>query len=306
MILCCGDALIDFLPAKTTAGAAAYQPAVGGSVHNVAIALGRLGLPVSFFSGLSNDFFGEMIVSSLQHSKVSLAYCPRFDLHTTLAFVRMENGHARYAFVDDASAGRMLGVSNLPDIGTDVTCVHFGSIHLIRDPVAGAMEVLAARAARDTVITFDPNVRPSLITDRKDFLKRVRGFGQEADIIKLSDEDLNWLSDGEDFETIARRWLSRGTKLVILTEGEHGAQALSNSFHWRVPGVKTTVVDTVGAGDTFTAGVLASLEKAGALTKAALHEPAPQLVEEALRFGARAAAITCSRAGADPPWSHEV
>lgn len=306
MILCCGDALIDFLPATTPAGAAAYQPVVGGSVHNVAIALGRLGLPVAFFSGLSNDFFGEQIVASLQASNVSLAYAPRFDRHTTLAFVRMENGHARYVFVDDASAGRLLTVSDLPDLGAEVTCVHFGSIHLIRDPVAGAMEVLAARAARDRVITFDPNVRPSLIADRKDFLKRVRGFGQEADIIKLSDEDLHWLSDGEDFATIARRWLSRGTKLVILTEGEHGAQALSSNHHWRVPGVQTNLVDTVGAGDTFTAGVLTSLQRAGALTKAALHDPAPQLVEEALRFGARAAAITCSRAGADPPWAHEV
>ncbi len=306
MILCCGDALIDFLPAQTATGAPAFQPVVGGSVHNVAIALGRMAVPAAYFSGLSSDFFGEQIVASLKASKVSLDYAPRFDRHTTLAFVRMENGHARYVFVDDASAGRLLTVADLPELGPEITCVHFGSIHLIRDPVAGAMEVLAARASRDRVITFDPNIRPTLITDRKDFLKRVRGFGQVADIIKLSDEDFAWLADGESFETVAHRWLSRGSHLVILTEGEKGARALSSRRTWTVPGVKAQVVDTVGAGDTFTAGVLASLHADGALTKPALANPAPDLIERALSFGARAAAITVSRAGADPPWRREL
>jgi fructokinase len=306
MILCCGDALIDFLPVVTADGVPAFRPVVGGSVHNVAIALGRLGVPTGFFSGISKDFFGEQIVESFTASGVSLTHAPRFDWHTTLAFVRMENGHPRYAFIDDAAAGRMLSIADLPEIGPEISALHFGSIHLIRDPVAGAMEVLAARGGRDRLVSYDPNIRPSLITDRRDFLKRVRGFGQLADIIKLSDEDFAWFADGSSFEDAARSWLNAGSKLVILTEGAAGARALSQHHAWHVPGVTAKVVDTVGAGDTFTAGVLTSLHRAGALSKSALINPAPQLIDDALRFAARAAAITVSRAGADPPWQREL
>jgi fructokinase len=306
MILCCGDALIDFLPAVTAAGAAAFQPVVGGSVHNVAIALGRMGVPSAYFSGLSNDFFGEQIAQSLTASGVSLAYAPRFARHTTLAFVRMENGHARYAFIDDASAGRLLTVADLPRLGPEIEVVHFGSIHLIQDPVAGAMEVLAARAAPTKVVTFDPNIRPTLIHDRADYLKRFNGFKAQSDIMKLSDEDLAWLAPDGHIEALAAEWLASGARLVILTAGAAGARAFAKDQHWEVPAIVTTVVDTVGAGDTFTAGVLASLRQAGALAKPALAKPDYEIVGRALQLGARAAAITCSRAGANPPWSKEL
>jgi fructokinase len=137
MILCCGEALIDFLPRIGKDGAAVYQPVNGGSVYNTAIALGRLDVPVGLFAGISTDFFGDSLRAGLTSSKVSLKYTRSKPQHTTLAFVKLENGHARYSFVDDASAGRNLTKADLPKLPKAVAALHFGSISLIPEPEGG-------------------------------------------------------------------------------------------------------------------------------------------------------------------------
>ena len=167
MIVCCGEAVIDFLPHKTVTGEAAYQPFNGGSIFNTAIALGRLGIPTGFFSGLSTDFFGDGLKAGLMASKVDLKYTRFCERPSTLAFVKLENGHARYSFFDDNSAGRMLTKKDLPKLASQVTALHLGSISLIEEPGAATLEALLKRQARSRVICLDPNIRPSLIKDRR-------------------------------------------------------------------------------------------------------------------------------------------
>src|SRR5206468_6983860 len=130
MIVCCGEAVIDFLPRKSADGEAVYQPFNGGSIFNTAIALGRLGIPTGFFSGLSTDFFGDSLKEGLKASKVDLRYTKIWDRPTTLAFVKLDNGHARYSFFDDNSASRMLTKKDLPKLAPNVAALHFGSISL--------------------------------------------------------------------------------------------------------------------------------------------------------------------------------
>ena len=306
MIVCCGEALIDMLPRVTTAGENAYLPMNGGSIFNTAIALGRLGIATGYFSGLSTDFFGESLQQGLRDSHVDLRYTKIQNLPTMLAFVKLENGQARYSFFDENSANRMLTKKDLPKLKADVTALHFGSISLINEPGASTHAALMKRECKTRVICLDPNIRPSVIQKKAPYLKLLKSLIPLADILKISDEDVKWITGGSDFAGAAKKWLKLGPKVVIITKGGEGVEAFSPHFHIKKPAVKVDVVDTVGAGDTFTAGLLASLERAGALKKAKLAAIDEATLAACLDFAARAAAITCSRAGANPPWKHEM
>jgi fructokinase len=306
MIICCGEALIDMLPRTSQGGAAVYQPFNGGSIFNTAIALGRLGVKTGFFSGLSTDFFGDSLKAGLSESGVSLKYTKIWDRPSTLAFVKLENGNARYSFFDENSAGRMLTRKDLPKLGAEVSALHFGSISLIPEPGASTLEALMTREAKKRVICFDPNIRPTVIKDRRSYLARVNRLIRLCDILKISDEDVRWITGKADLAAAARKWLKLGPKVVVITKGAEGVEAFTKRFAVAVDPVKVTVVDTVGAGDTFTAGFLAALTAVGQLSKAGLAALSQPALEEALRFAARAAAITCSREGANPPWADEL
>jgi fructokinase len=273
MILCCGEALIDMLPRETAAGEAAFAPHAGGAVFNTAIALGRLGAPSGFFTGLSTDLFGQMLVDTLAASQVDTTLCARSGRPTTLAFVRLVDGQASYAFYDENTAGRLLSER-------------------------------AASAGRVTML--DPNIRPGFITDEAAYRARIGRMIARADLVKLSDEDLHWLAGPGDPVALARGVLGAGPRVVFLTEGAAGARAITATQDRFVAATRVTVADTVGAGDTFNAGVLASLQGAGALTKAGLGLLPDDALDAALSLGTRAAAITVSRAGANPPWAHEL
>lgn len=306
MIVCCGEALIDFLPCAASTGAPAYEPRVGGSVMNTAVALGRLGVPSGFFGGLSTDFFGDMIAAALTASRVDLRYCPRVARPTTLAFVKLEDGHARYAFHDEGSAGRLLKEADLPRFAADVTALHSGSIVVIEEPSAKTFETLIEREHQARVISLDPNIRPSLIRDRARHIARLERLIARADIVRMSEEDAHWIAPDRGGEVLARAWLALGAKLVVLTRGDGGASAFTPEFSARQSAVKVAVADTVGAGDTFTAGLLAFLHRAGKLAKPALARLDRETLDSALAFAAKAAAVTVSRPGADPPWADEV
>ena len=306
MIVCCGEALIDMLPRVTTSGEAAYVPMNGGSIFNTAIALGRLGLPTGYFSGLSTDFFGESLQRGLRESKVDLRYTKIQDEPSMLAFVKLDNGHARYSFFDENSANRMLTKKDLPKLKPDVTALHFGSIALINEPAASTHAALMKREAKKRVICLDPNIRPSVIQKKGPYLARLKTLIPLADILKISDEDIKWMTGNADLAAAAKKWLKLGPSMVVITKGGEGVEAFTKRFHISKPAAPVQVVDTVGAGDTFTAGLLASLEAAKCLTKAALSEIDEARLAACLDFAAKAAAITCSRAGANPPWSHEM
>ncbi len=306
MILCCGEALIDMLPRETTEGGTAFVPFAGGSVFNTAIALGRLSIPTGFFSGLSSDFFGEVLRDALARSNVDYSYSAISDRPTTLAFVRLVDGQARYAFYDENTALRMLSESDIPLIDDAIDALLLGCISLISEPCGSVYEALMTREASKRVMFLDPNIRAGFITDREKHLARMKRMIALADVVKLSDEDLDWFGEKGSHDEIAAEWLKLGPKLIVITKGAHGADAYTAKATVRVPGVKVDVVDTVGAGDTVNAGILASLHGQGLLTKEAVANLDEDQIHAAVALGVRAAAITVSRAGANPPWAHEM
>lgn len=307
MILSCGEALIDMLPRVATTGESCFAPYAGGAVFNTAIALGRLGAPAAFFSGVSTDMLGEILADTLNASKVDTRYLARSDRPTTVAFVKLVNGQATYAFYDEATAGRMLSQDQLPDLPADVSTLFFGGISLVNDPAASTYEALQAREAASRVTMIDPNIRPGFIAGQEDsYRARIERMIARADIVKLSDEDLIWLEGEGDVVTLARGLLAKGPKVVFITEGAAGARAVTATQNRFIAATKVEVVDTVGAGDTFNAGALAALHQANVLTKPQLAALSDDVLDAALTLGTRAAAITVSRAGANPPWSHEL
>ena len=301
MILCAGEALIDMIPRQTTQGGTAFAPLAGGSVFNTAIALGRLGTPVQFFSGLSSDLFGDVLRKELTASKVDSSPAHISDRPTTLAFVTLTDGHASYAFYDENTAGRMIGQADLPVVQADA--IFFGGISLVVEPCAAAYQALMLREAKTCVTMIDPNIRPGFITDEAAYRARLADMFKVADIIKTSDEDLAWITGGTDAGAL---FDGTAVQAILLTRGAQGVTVLTRDGAAEVPAVKATVVDTVGAGDTFSAGFLADLHKASLLTKATLPTATMDDLTRAAGFGARVAAITVARAGANPPWAAEL
>ncbi|MCV2868083.1 carbohydrate kinase [Defluviimonas sp. WL0002] len=306
MILCCGEALIDMLPRESREGERAFAPHPGGAVFNTAIALGRLGTPAGFFAGLSTDLFGDMLSDALSLSNVGFDLCPRSGQPTTLAFVQLHDGQASYAFYDEATAGRMLSPQSLPEIPSGVSTLFFGGISLVSEPCGSAYEALMLREAPARVTMIDPNIRPGFIMDQGLYRARIERMLAAADIVKVSDEDLRWIFGPGDIASLAGRLLSLGPKVVFVTEGAMGAHAFTTRDTRFRPARRVAVADTVGAGDTFNAGVLAALHEAGALSRDRLAAPEPALLDAALDLGIAAAAVTVSRAGANPPWRKEI
>lgn len=306
MILCCGEALIDFVPRLTRDGAQAFQPLTGGSVFNTAIALGRLGVPAGFLGGLSSDFFGDELRKGLAAAGVDISLSPVSERHTIPAFVKLEDGQARYSFIDEGSACRMLAPEDLPLLPAGVKALHLGSFPLAIEPCGEAFETLCRREHQRRVIHFDPNIRANLIKDRASHRLRVERIVAMADLVKMSDEDLAWLAPGASAEDFAQDWLRRGARLVVVTRGKDGAMAFARGFSCEAPGRPVKVADTIGAGDTFTAGFLAALHRAGRLDKAAIAALDRTSVLAALNLAIAAAAVTVSRPGADPPWASEL
>ncbi|MGH1367652.1 MAG: carbohydrate kinase family protein [Maritimibacter sp.] len=300
MILCCGEALIDMLPRVSQAGEPAFAPLAGGAVFNTSIALGRLGVASGFLSGISTDLFGAQLVDALAASNVDASLCIRSDRPTTLAFVTLTDGHAKYAFYDENTAGRMITAADMPKLPDTVDALFFGGISLVADPAADAYAALMLREAATRVTMIDPNIRPDFITDEPAFRARLMSMLGVADIVKISDEDLEWI--GVSIEDL----LEMGVKLVCLTEGAKGVTGYFGAGQLSAPSKRVEVVDTVGAGDTFNAGLLAGLARDGLLSKGALASLSSEALRPALELGASAAAITVSRAGANPPWQHEL
>lgn len=299
MILCCGEALIDMLPRSSTDGEAAFAPLSGGAVFNTAIALGRLGAPAGYFGGLSTDLFGTQLADALQASQVDYSLCPRSDRPTTLAFVTLVDGHAKYAFYDENTAGRMTTPDECPNDLSSVEALFFGGISLVSEPAADSYAALCANAG-SRVVMIDPNIRPGFITDETAYRTRLTAMLDRADIIKLSDEDLDWLGTSET------DLLKRGAKVVLITRGAEGVSLHTAAGHSDIAAQKAKVCDTVGAGDTFNAGFLAGLHRDNLLTRDALAKASHDTLRPAVTLGTQAAAVTVSRAGANPPWEHEL
>lgn len=308
MILCCGEALIDMIPVTSTDGGAAFSPLPGGAIFNTSIALGRLEVPVGLLSGVSTDLFGAQLVDGLHGSGVASDLLIRSDRPTTMAFVRLTDGHADYTFYDENSAGRMIDPADLPEIPSSVSTLYFGGISLCAEPAADSYAALCLREASSRAMMIDPNIRPSFITDETGYRDRLSRMISVSDIVKVSDEDLDWIiPNGEDEAAKVRALHHMGAKLVIVTKGGEGASAYAqNMSEINVSVPKVTVVDTVGAGDTFNAGFLAKLHHLDCLSKSGIADLSASQIEAALSFAAQVAAVTVSRAGANPPTLAEL
>ncbi len=308
MILCCGEALIDMLPTPTTDGRAGFVPHAGGAVFNTAIALGRLGVQAGLLSGLSSDMFGQQLADALKASHVDLSHVIISDRPTTLAFVRLQGGHALYSFFDENSAGRMLATADLPEISAKVSSLFFGGISLASEPGATSYAALLDREGKDRTVMIDPNIRPQFIQDVGQYRARLDRMMTKADIVKVSDEDLDWMVPSpSSLDEKVKMVLDRGPNVVILTRGDAGATGfLADGREVTVPAKPVKIVDTVGAGDTFNAGFLAKLSELEDLQKAKIASLSINSLKRALEHGTKVAAITVSRAGADPPWAAEL
>lgn len=308
MILCCGEALIDMIPQTLTEGQTGFVPCSGGAVFNTAIALGRLGTPVSLLSGLSTDMFGAHLQRDLAASKVGRAHLVLSNRPTTLAFVQLTDGHAQYAFFDENSAGRLMALADMPTPAAETSALFFGGISLVSEPAADAYLSYAQREGQTRVVMLDPNIRPAFIQNESAYRARLHAMLAVADIVKVSDEDIDWLCPGAStLDEKVAQLKARGPSCVIVTKGSKGAEAyLPDGGHIAVEAPKAKVADTVGAGDTFNAGVLAYLQSSGGLVKEKLTTLPAETWEKALQHAARAAAITVARAGANPPWAREL
>jgi fructokinase len=307
MLLSCGDALIDFLPVKSTDGRDALLPIVGGSCLNVAIGMARLGAPTGFVGGVSTDPFGRMIADHAQASQVDLRYATRSARPTTLAFVHMINNEPHYAFYDEGTASRHWTYRKGSIPFAEIDALHLGSTTLVENAGSAEAMALVEEARGATTVSFDPNCRPSLVHDKADYARRMEQFVARADIVRLSDADFAFLYGGSDYSRKAEQLLRAGLRLFVVTKGNQGIEA----WHARagtveVAGAPVKVVDTIGAGDSFQAGLLFALRTLGRIKVERLANISNDGLRRALKFGAACAAITCGRPGADPPCLPEV
>jgi len=299
VIVVAGEALIDLVP-QGPGALAALKPAPGGGPYNTAVALGRLGSPTAFCSRTSRDAFGEALLDGLRRSGVDVSGVQRGPEPTTLAAATIDDGgSAAYSFYVDGTADRLFTAPRSLPAGT--RAVSFGTLSLVLEPGASAYEELLRRAAGQGLFTaLDPNIRAGLIPDADAYRARFASWLPSVTLLKVSEEDAAWLGG------TPRAWLAEGPSAVVVTRGGDGLTVFTEGGEYSVPGEKVDVVDTIGAGDTVNAALLHGLAAQDALSPKALATLGTEGWTRLLRFAARAAAITCSRAGAEPPYAAEL
>ncbi len=305
MILHCGESLIDFIPGTPDHGSAgpgqeSFLPVAGGSPFNSAISSARLGTQSAFFGKISTDFFGDQIWDALGTNGVDRTFAVRSDQPSTLAFVKKNSrGEAQYAFFAENAADR--DVTELPDLPANISAIHVGSISLIPEPVGSTLEALVRREHARRVVSLDPNIRPTLIRDETAYRARLSRLIGMAAVVKVSDEDLIWMTGTHDLETAANAVRAEGPALVVVTKGAAGVFCVGANGFAEADSVPVAVVDTIGAGDSFHAAILTWLERTGKIDLRTLKNLSTDDMAAMIEFGANVAAVTCSRRGADPP-----
>ncbi|QGZ38272.1 fructokinase [Pseudoduganella flava] len=307
MIVVCGEALFDVFADDETGNGYALSAKVGGSPFNLAIGLARLGVPPAFFGGLSTDMFGRKLAATLEREGVDLGCSPRPAGATALVTVDLDaRGVPTYQLYGGSTAERDVGTGDVARVPEDAQAIHVGSYCMVVEPVA-ALRALVARQQGRSLIAFDPNVRLTIEPDRNAWIRAVAWMLPRTDLLKISDEDIAALYPGTAPREFIEIALGAGVALAVVTCGAEGVLAGTPALGIvQLPATPVDVVDTVGAGDTFQAALLSWLSRHGLLTRAALDALDARTLRAALTFASRAAAITCSRRGADLPRLAEV
>jgi fructokinase len=294
----CGEVLIDLIPD----GSGERVLHVGGGPANTAKALARLGHDVYFIDGISSDKYGQMSRQELLDDAVKLDLALNSDKPTCLAIVSLnENGGASYEFEIDGTATFDFSASWLPDPSRyKPSVLHIGTLVTVIQPGADVLYDWAMQVAEFAPMVFDPNVRSVVMNDRDKYLAAVERWVAISSVVKVSDDDLAWLYPGQQYADVAKRWISDGAALVVVTRGANGLVGFTADGSVEVPGVKVDVADTVGAGDTVGAIVVEAMIEKGILNLTG------DTLKAVLNRAAVAAGITCSRKGAQPPYKHEL
>lgn len=304
MIVVAGEALIDLVPQRAAAesGGGAegplppLLPRLGGGPYNTALALGRLGTRVAFCSRVSTDGFGTALLDGLRSARVDTSLVQRGPEPTTLAVASVgSDGSAGYGFYAQGTADRLFKLP--PQLPPSTRALALGTCSLVLEPGASAYEALLRREAGRGVFTLlDPNIRPPVIPDADAYRARLARWLPYVSLLKLSEEDARWLGG-----------VPRGPAAVVLTRGADGLSVRTRAgAQVSVPAAPVDVVDTIGAGDTVNAALLHRLATGDALSRRALDALEAERWRDILGFAARAAAVTCSRVGAEPPYEDEV
>ena len=307
MFVVCGEALMDVYVLGTTPTGLHLDARIGGSPFNVAVGLARLGRRSALLTGLSRDTAGERLMQALAAEGVDTRLVLRSDAPTTLSVVSVDAaGAPHYAFYGQGAADRAIDAASLPALPPEARVLQFGSYALVVEPVGSALLALAARERGRCLIAYDPNVRLNVEPDLARWRTTVEAMAALSHIVKVSDEDLGLLYPDSVPAEVARRWMSRGVRLVVLTRGAQGSEAWTADSHAAETAMPVDVVDAVGAGDTYQAALLTWLDEQQVLSVAGLEALDAKRLTTLLRFATRAAAITCSRRGADMPRREEL
>ena len=292
-----GEVLIDLIPEG-----ADRKPVVGGGPANTAKALSRLGIDSQFIDGISSDPYGQMAKDELEDSGVKLDYVKYSDKPTCLAIVSIsESGSATYEFVIENTATFDFTSDWLPKLKTETpSLLHIGTLATTIEPGASALFEWAQSVAKVAPIVFDPNIRPAVISDREQYVAQVERWVAISSAVKVSDDDINWLYPSLEIDQVVNNWLKKGPSLIVVTYGDKGLTGYQKSEMVSVDAVKVKVADTVGAGDTVGAVLVEAIVKDG------LDSLNGVRLETILKRAAKAASITVSRVGANPPTSEEL
>ena len=292
-----GEVLIDLIPERDQ-----YFAVVGGGPANTAKALAKLGVKTYFIGGISNDEYGQMAKSELLSANVLLDYAQYSNKPTCSAKVMLsKSGSASYEFVIKDTATFDFFVSWLPDPKSiKPLLLHIGTLATVIEPGASVLFEWVKSVAQVAPIVFDPNIRPAVLGDRDDYVKKVEKWVSISSAVKVSDEDLDWLYPGKVVGEIVNKWLEVGVELVVVTLGDKGITAYRKHEQISVDAVKVVVADTVGAGDTVGAVLVE------AIVKNSLDKLTGEVLKTMLNRAVKAAAITVSRTGANPPSKCEI
>jgi len=301
VIVVCGEALID----QIHNGDGTQRAVPGGGPFNTARALGRLAVTNAFLGRLSDDVFGRQMASLLISDGTSLALTSIGPEPSTIAIADVDSdGFAEYQFLVEDTSAPNLTPEMLPEhLGPEVKALHLGTLGLVLEPMAFTLLDLVGREAAGRLVMLDPNIRLGLIPDAE-YRDRLNTAISHSTIVKASVGDLAWLFPGLDHEQAADRLLSAGVNLVVVTLGAQGAFGAHRHLRMTVPAPQVEVVDTIGAGDAFGAALLAWLHDHDVIQPDLCLEP--DELKQALDYACFAGALTCTRAGADPPWKSEM